>query len=501
MLPGVPGMKAGRPVIQAAPLRADTASRVTGTGVSDRGASCTFIETRHIMGMKTYGASGAQYRMDERGYAISGATGEAAQAYELALAAFQSWRTGADQQVALALQEAPGFVMAHVLQAYTYLCSREPARVKCARGASAAAARLPANDRERMHLAIISAAVADDYELAKTRLDELLRQYPRDILALQVGHAFDYLSGDIERLGVRVASVMPAWSPGIPGYHAVLAMRAFSMEECGDYEMAEEYARSAIELDRFDARAHHVMAHIFEMTLRPGDGIRWLRDNLDYWNVDTIVATHCWWHHALYQLARGDVDGALGLYDERVRASRSGAIADLIDASALLWRIQLKGGATGDRWPEVAAAWDAHIDDAFCSFNDLHAMLAFVGAGEQDSVRRLELALVGELPKRTRHGATTRHFGLAGCEAVAAFGRGDNSRALVLLAGLPPVAQRFGGSHAQRDVLHLTMLEAAARTRRDTTRPARGRLVAPERFTAYPPSAAQRSGRAIPAGA
>jgi hypothetical protein len=254
-------------------------------------------------------------------------------------------------------------------------------------------------------------------------------------------------------------------------------------------------------MDHLDARAHHVMAHIFEMTSRPGDGIGWLRNNLDYWNENTVVATHCWWHHALFHLARGELDGALGVYDDRIRAGRSGAIADLIDASALLWRIQLQGGDAGNRWPELAAAWEPHIDDAFCSFSDLHAMLAFVGAGDQDCVRRLELSLRDELPRSTRHGTTTRQFGLAACEAMAAFGRGDNERSLVLLAALPAVAQRFGGSHAQRDVLHLTMLEAAARTRRDTTRHAHRRLVAPEGLKVFPPSAAQRYGRAIAAGA
>jgi tetratricopeptide (TPR) repeat protein len=453
------------------------------------------------MDMTIHWASSEQTRMDERGYAISGATGKAAEAYERALSAYQSWRTGADGQIALALQEAPGFVMAHVLQAYTCLCSREPARIKCARSALAAAARMPANERERLHLGIISAGVSDDFESALNGLDRLLRQYPRDILALQVGHAFDYLSGDIERLGSRLASVAPAWSPGVPGYHTVLAMQAFSMEECGEYQMAEERARAAVGLDHLDARAHHVMAHIFEMTSRPGDGIRWLADNLDYWSAGTVVATHCWWHHALFHLARGELDGALRLYDDRIRAGHSGAVADLIDASALLWRIGLQGGATGNRWPGLAEAWEPHIDDAYCSFSDLHAMLAFVGAGDQDRVRRLGLALRAELPRRTRHGTTTREFGLAACEAMAAFGRGDNEGALVLLTGLPAVAQRFGGSHAQRDVLHLTMLEAAARIRRDAVRPAHRPVAAPEGLTAYRRSAAQRYGRAIAAGA
>ena len=61
--------------------------------------------------------------------------------------------------------------------------------------------------------------------------------------------------------------------------------------------------------------------------------------------------------------------------------------------SALLWRIDLRRRRRRRRWPELAAAWAPHIDDAFCSFNDLHAMLAFVGARDWQRVDRLERAL------------------------------------------------------------------------------------------------------------
>ena len=89
---------------------------------------------------------------------------------------------------------------------------------------------------------------------------------PRDVLALQMAHAFDYLSGDVARLGDRVALVLPAWSSHTPGYHSVLSMHAFGLEEVGEFGRAEWVARAALALDPSDARAHHVLAHIFGMT-------------------------------------------------------------------------------------------------------------------------------------------------------------------------------------------------------------------------------------------
>jgi tetratricopeptide (TPR) repeat protein len=404
--------------------------------------------------------------IDARGCSITGAEPAALQAYERALAAFQCWRSGADMQIALALQEAPTFVMAHVLQAYLLLCNRDPRRVRSARPVLARAAALPANERERLHLAAIAAALADDYERAKALLGELLRRHPRDVLALQVAHAFDYVTGDVTRMSDRVAAVLPAWSSDLPGHHAVLAMHAFGLEESGDYERAERVARAALAANPFDARAHHVMAHVFEMTERADAGVCWMNAHIACWSADTVVATHCWWHLALHHLEQGELDRALALYDHRVRAGYSTEIADLIDAAALLWRMQVLGSDTDARWTELSAAWAPHIDDGFCSFNDLHAMLAFVGARDWDRALRLELALAKSQSLPTRHGETTRQLGLPACRALIAFGRGDYTRAISLLASLPALAHRLGGSHAQRDVLHLTLLQAIERIRR-----------------------------------
>jgi tetratricopeptide (TPR) repeat protein len=413
-------------------------------------------------------------RFDAHGCRVTGATPSALVAYERALAAFQSWRGGVDEALAAALQEGPAFVMAHALQAYLLLCSRDPRRVRSARPVLERAAGLPANPRERLHLAAISATLADDYERAKDWLGELLAQYPLDVLALQVAHLFDHITGDIDCLRGRVASVLPSWSRDLPGYHAVLAMHAFGLEESGEYERAEEAACAALALDPMDARAHHAMAHVFEMSERADAGVRWMHEHSDFWSIDTVVATHGWWHVALFHIAQRRFDDALVLYDRHVRAGPSGQICDLIDASALLWRLELAGGDPGSRWGELATGWSAFIDDGFCSFNDLHAMLAFVGARDWDRARRLECALVKAQALPTRHGGTTRELGLASCRALIAFGRGNDPLAITLLASLPALAHRLGGSHAQRDVLNLTLIKAVERVRR----PARHRVFA-----------------------
>ncbi len=171
------------------------------------------------------------------------------------------------------------------------------------------------------------------------------------------------------------------------------------------------------------------------------------------------------------QLREADADArALALYDHRVRAGHSTAISDMIDAAALLWRIHLLGGEVSARWRELASACAPHIGDGFCSFNDLHAMISFIGAGDWDRARRLERELRHRYAQRTRYGDTTRQVGLPACRGLVAFGRGDYRCAIDLLASLPAQAHRIGGSHAQRDLLNLTLSSAVEHVRRSAFR-------------------------------
>jgi tetratricopeptide (TPR) repeat protein len=312
----------------------------------------------------------------------------------------------------------------------------------------------------------IGAAIADDYQTFKALLDALLRQYPRDVLALQIAHSHDYLTGDVECMRYRVGSVLPAWSPQLPGFPAVLAMHAFSLVESADYQRAADSGLHALQLNPFDARAHHALTHVYEMTGNPAAGVRWMNDRAAYWANDTVAAMHCWWHLALFYLSLGEMDSALTLYDQPLRATRSSEIADMIDASALLWRIELLGADCGGRWMELASAWAPHIADGFCSFNDLHAMLALVGARDWARAEDLQSELMRRQGMATRHGETTRLIGLPACRAIVAFGRGDFVRTIELLGSLPAWVQRIGGSHAQRDVLYLTLAKAVERMRR-----------------------------------
>jgi hypothetical protein len=201
-----------------------------------------------------------------------------------------------------------------------------------------------------------------------------------------------------------------------------------------------------------------------EMQGRIADGVQWLTSREADWAPDNAFAFHNWWHLALYYLDIGAHSKVLELYDTRVRPGNSQVILEMIDATAMLWRLHLRGVDVGDRWQGLADAWEPLAGDAHYAFNDVHAMMAFIGAGREQAARTLLASLRA---RADREGGTnammTREVGLPVCVALAAFGRGDWDVVIEMLRPVRLVAQRAGGSHAQRDILSLTLIEAALR--------------------------------------
>jgi len=90
-------------------------------------------------------------------------------------------------------------------------------------------------------------------------------------------------------------------------------------------------------------------------------------------------------------------------------------------------------------------------------------MMAFVGAGRETETTALLEAQSAALRGPGDNAGFVRDAGLPACEAIRAFGDGDYARAARLLGDARDRLHRFGGSHAQRDVLDLTLIAAAGR--------------------------------------
>ena len=172
-------------------------------------------------------------------------------------------------------------------------------------------------------------------------LEDLTIDEPRDALALQAGHQIDFFTGNSRMLRDRIARAMPIWSNGMPGFHAILGMQAFGLEEMGDYARAEAAGRQATEIEPRDGWAQHAVAHVMEMQSRQRDGIAWMRANPENWSKGSFLRVHNWWHLALFHYDLGEVDEVLALFDGPIFGARSTIALNMVDASAILWRLYL----------------------------------------------------------------------------------------------------------------------------------------------------------------
>jgi hypothetical protein len=401
--------------------------------------------------------------IDTLGHPVSGASAAAIDHYEQAAHELRCLIGDPLAAIDRALAEAPCMSIAHTLRAWLHVLGTEAPALATAREAAESAARHAGTDRERMHARSVALVAAGHWRDAAHSLEDLSVQYPRDLLALQAGHQLDFFTGDSRMLRDRIARARPHWHDGMPGQHAVLGMHAFGLEETGDYAQAERTGHRAIELQPHDTWAWHAVAHVHEMRNAPEKGIAWLEPNAEQWSRDSFFAVHNWWHLALFKLEQDRHDEVLAMYDTVIGGPGSGVVLDMIDQSALLWRLALRGVDVGERWQSVSERWAPHAASGNYAFNDVHAMMAFASADRSELALQLRETQRAALSSESENAAFTAEVGDAATGAVQAFVAGDYARVVALLRPVRSRAHRFGGSHAQRDVLDLTLIEAALR--------------------------------------
>lgn len=401
---------------------------------------------------------------DLRGEALSTVHASSALAYDQTLDLFNSFRADPLAVIVPALDQDPDFISGHLLLAGMMLGTYDP-QMSAPAGVSldhAAASPLAPNVREQSLHAALRVWADGDMNAGSRRLDRHLIDHPRDLLALQLAHTADLALGRTTMLRDRIARALPAWGASDAGYGYVLGMQAFGLEECFAYEQAEDVGRRAVALQPHDTWAVHAVAHVCEMQGRVADGIQWMNETRGAWEANNGLAVHNHWHLALMHLARGEHDAALALYDRAVVPSPTALALDLADASALLWRLAMRGVDVGQRWQSLSQRWRAQGLFGAVGFLDLHAAICFAAAGDGEGMAQLVRA---GADAAARPGAFAEWSAVAipACEAVMAMVAGRHARCVELLLPVLPVAQALGGSHAQRDLLTLTAQEAAKR--------------------------------------
>jgi tetratricopeptide (TPR) repeat protein len=406
---------------------------------------------------------------DVRGNPVSCSSQVALSAAERALWRMMSFYDTPLADLDEAIAAAPTWVLPQVMKAGFLLSLTEPSLHADAQTALQLAEALTAHatPRERAHLQAVQQVAHGRWFAALRMWDELLVQHPRDALALQWSQLWDFYGGDLAGLRQRPARALPQWDSSDPLYPHVLALHAFGLEENNLYPQAEDSARRALAIDPRVPWAVHAVAHVMEMQGRFEEGSAWLRQHQNHWAEGNGFATHLWWHKSLFRFEALDVAGVLRLLDAHLSGAAMQITLQRVDAASMLWRLHLLGQDMSAQFAALLAGWPLNDADAGdYAFNDVHVVAAMLGAGaharaEAWLARCAQRALDAQDARRANH-AVAREVGLPLMRGLLAFSRGDANGAVALIYPVRSLAQRLGGSHAQRDLIDQTLLAAAA---------------------------------------
>jgi tetratricopeptide (TPR) repeat protein len=390
--------------------------------------------------------------------------GARAAAEAKALGEYLSWKGDPVATLQEALQSDPDFVLAQTTISALNSLGGVRGDAEAVRAPLQAAQKVtrPLSPREKLHLSGAAAWADGDITGAAGAWEQALGADPSDLLALRLAHDTHFFLGALEKLRDIPLSVLPAYENDAAKRGFVLGMAAFGLEETGNYAQAEQAGREAVAINPADAWAVHAVAHVLEMQCRPKEGIAWLQGLEEHWAPAALLAVHNRWHAALFLIELGQLDEALALYDAHIRATPSEMTLDLVDAAALLWRLELLGVDVGARWQALAPAWKLYAEDHVLAFNDLHIALTLEGAGDAAAADALEASIAHYAATNTGiNAALSTELVLPAIRAIRAFRRGDYSQTVALLEPIYQHLAPIGGSNAQRDLIIQTLGIAA----------------------------------------
>ena len=418
-------------------------------------------------------------KRDQWNYAVTTEEPGAVEALDRAFNSYCHLRTDAMKNLDAAIEADPQFALPHAAKGILIESLKKPELHHVAYNELEAAknSRPPISAREHHYIAALEAALAGQVTAAVTHYQQIVIDHPHDLFAIRLAQSELFWIGEVAWMRDISESVASHWSVGVQGYSAYLSIRSFGLEENGDYDLAEECGRMAVNLDPTDCWGAHAVAHVQIMQGRLDDGISWLTELNDNWSAANHIAHHLWWHLALFHTERGEYDSGLDIYDNRLRDLDSPLMqlmpdfyVDIQNDTALLQRLELREVDIGDRWQPIADLAKARIGNHFSPFTSAHCALALAAAGSFDEANELIRQIRNFVADD--NGALGSRYSMAvlpASEAAVAYRKGEYQRVIDVMLPARRNLWQMGGSHAQRDLFFQLLVDSASKTnRRDT---------------------------------
>lgn len=176
-----------------------------------------------------------------------------------------------------------------------------------------------------------------------------------------------------------------------------------------------------------------------------------------------MLASHNYWHTALFHIEYAEYESALGIFDREIanRFNKTNSLLDMVDASSLLWRLELEGVNVGrDRWRKIEHL-SKFIDNHSIVFNDVHLGLAIYRQEDLETEKKLRNSLEKYSSLLSEDNAQiSKTIGMPLYDGMLDFARCDYDTAAETMYPIRDKVVQIGGSHAQRDLFVQTLIQS-----------------------------------------
>ena len=393
---------------------------------------------------------------DAYGLPVTSADAEALTLYDRGVRALMAWQADALDLFRVATERDPGLALAHAGAAVClFLEERFPETKATTEAARAAVANQ--SERERSHVAALTAWTSGQVPQAERLMREHLATWPRDAMVFQRLYYVYFWLGQFPEMLALTSSLREHY----PGSSFVLGLHAFALEEADRLPEAIRTAEQALALEPSDPWSVHALAHALYESAAYDTGITALPSAIHPCRNVNWFRNHLYWHLALLHFARGEYARAARIGRAAFERAPSSIAGNLHDSISLLWRLELIGQPVAERWAPFTAIARERVNRMGLLFHAAHVAMALAGGGDWAAAKAQVDAVRARAPKDPT--------GLMGevlaplIEGLHGFAQGDYATTIARLEPLRPRLVELGGSRAQRDVFHDTLFEACFR--------------------------------------
>ncbi len=393
---------------------------------------------------------------DAYGLPVTTASSTAGAAYDRAAHGLLGWDGAALDMFQATIAQDPGLALGHAGAGVCLFLEERFAEARTA--VTEARARVAAGSpRERSHVEALALLVTGKVAEAETLMREHLAAWPRDLVIAQRLYFIWFWQGRFPDLLDLTTDLMRrvGGGPFLPGLHA------FALEQAGRCAEAVRLAEEALAANSRDAWGVHALAHaLFEQAAFDA-GVDALPARIEPCTHLGWFRNHLLWHLALMHLSRGEYGRVLAMSHSVFEREPSSIAGNLHDSLSLLWRLMLAGHDVRTRWVPFVEIAHERLDRQGLLFHAVHLAMALAGGGDWTTAAQ-QVDMLRARTAKDRTGLIADVV-LPLIGGIHAFARAEYADTIRAIEPLTPRIVELGGSRAQRDVFHDTLLEACFR--------------------------------------